>query len=306
MIHRLRLTHVLIASVLACGAGIAVGGCNVVLDNEPGRLRVTRSASLPTDQTGDPNADPNASCSPGHTSCQGVCVDDDDPNYGCGSCAPCRASHGTATCQNHACVMSACDPGYAECNGKGDDGCETDLSKATSCGGCSTACAGDSPVCAPAGDSFACSSGCPLTAPTRCDNTCVATATSVNHCGKCGAKCLDVDHADVACVLGECRFTCKASYHLCSNACVLDTDAKACGAACTVCPAAPNAVATCKVGACSFTCSAGFDDCNKTASDGCETNLGNDPLHCGACGHSCNGGTCTAGVCSPPPPDAGP
>ena len=34
--------------------------------------------------------------------------------------------------------------------------------------------------------------------------------------------------------------------------------------------------------------------------DGCETNLDRDGAHCGACGHACEAGSCSAGVCRTP------
>ncbi len=47
-------------------------------------------------------------------------------------------------------------------------------------------------------------------------------------------------------------------------------------------------------------CNAGFADCDKIAANGCETNLGNDPLHCGACSHACvAGGSCASATCTP-------
>ncbi len=48
-------------------------------------------------------------------------------------------------------------------------------------------------------------------------------------------------------------------------------------------------------------CAAPWEDCNGLPGDGCETDLGGDPQHCGACGHVCglpNGLTsCNAGAC---------
>src|SRR5438046_292379 len=45
-----------------------------------------------------------------------------------------------------------------------------------------------------------------------------------------------------------------------------------------------NATGDCAPG----TCAGGFGDCNKTASDGCEHPIGNDPLNCGACDRLCS------------------
>jgi hypothetical protein len=40
-------------------------------------------------------------------------------------------------------------------------------------------------------------------------------------------------------------------------------------------------------------------DCNGNAADGNETDVRTDPWNCGACGHSCRGGDCKAGLCTP-------
>jgi hypothetical protein len=45
------------------------------------------------------------------------------------------------------------------------------------------------------------------------------------------------------------------------------------------------------------TCNAGYADCNGSYGDGCEANVTNDPLNCGACGYSCSGRPCENGAC---------
>lgn len=306
-------------------SGVAVGGCNSLLDNKPGTLDPKRGTSSnstePTgeqspdlttqpsgdEQTNPPSTDPASTCPDGQQACHGICVRDDDPNYGCGdpSCTPCPSAHGTAVCKDKTCAIQACDHGYADCNLAAADGCEVDLSKPATCGTCTTTCPANTPVCAPDGQTNHCATGCPLTAPLLCGAECVSPLSSVNHCGGCDTKCPEDQHGDVTCNVGKCAVTCKASYHLCTGKCVVDTDATACGPSCTVCPAAANATPTCQSNACSFTCNAGFGNCNANAVDGCEMNLLTDPLNCGACGRSCNGGPCNAGVCGPIP-DAGP
>jgi hypothetical protein len=306
---------------------IGVGGCNTILDNKPGTLDPrTLSDNAPTDPDGDGNipdpskggdeskgdpgsTDPDAGspCGPGRHVCHGSCVDSNDPTYGCGaaSCEPCKASRGTAACQGNACVIQACDKGYADCNQNPADGCETDLSKAASCGSCNTVCPAATPVCTPQGTSFQCTNGCTVLAPLLCGTECVSPLTSVNHCGGCDAKCPTVEHGEVTCAGGMCQLACKPDYHACGAVCAVNTDPLACGPDCAVCPAPANAVATCQANACGFQCNAGFGNCNVEPMDGCEARLATDPLNCGVCGSSCNGGTCNAGICSPAP-DAGP
>ena len=46
------------------------------------------------------------------------------------------------------------------------------------------------------------------------------------------------------------------------------------------------------------TCTTGFASCDNDGSNGCETRLTDSATHCGQCGRSCGGGTCTNSVCS--------
>jgi hypothetical protein len=45
-------------------------------------------------------------------------------------------------------------------------------------------------------------------------------------------------------------------------------------------------------------CSTGYDNCDNDGSNGCESRLTDNPNHCGQCGRSCGGGTCTTSLCS--------
>src|SRR5262249_15054843 len=162
-------------------------------------------------------------------------------------------------------------------------------------------------ICAPAavGGAYECTTGCPPTAPLLCGTECVSPLVSVNHCGACTTKCPDVDQGIATCTVGLCSFTCKQKFHACAGRCVASDDPPACGPLCTVCPAPPNATAVCETNACGFTCVPGAGDCNRLPADGCEAVFASDPLNCGGCGISCHGGACNAGVCAPPPDDAG-
>lgn len=313
---------------LVAGAA-AVAGCNAILDNKPADELVTEEAgtepppATPTDDSGitpaprveedaeagfDADASiPTPGCDAGERLCNGLCVRSDDPLYGCGaaSCTACAEQHASAACRAGACVVASCDPGYADCNNEAADGCEGDLSLATSCGACNAVCPATAPLCVPVGATFQCSNGCTPAAPLLCGKDCVDPLTSENHCGGCNVKCPAVANATIACVAGACTFTCKPQFHACAGACAQDTDPAACGAACTVCPVPPHARATCAAGACAFQCAPDYADCNANPADGCEASLKNDPANCGACGTSCAGQPCQGGVCKPPPPDGG-
>lgn len=307
-------------ATLAALAAI-VGGCNTILDNQPARLDPDALSIGPpsqalTDSGADafdagPAVDTGASeCAPGTHACDGVCVREDDPAYGCGdpSCTPCSNAHGTPACSRGVCVLASCDPGRADCNRDAGDGCEIDLSKATSCGRCGVACPASDPYCQPAADTFECTNGCTADAPLLCGTECVSPLTSVNHCGACDHPCPDVPNAQISCGGGKCAFSCRAGYHACGAGCAIDSDPKACGPSCSVCPTAANATAICTSNACALQCKTGFANCNQDATDGCEAKLATDPLHCGGCNVkcaavanatvSCSGGACTF-ACNP-------
>jgi len=59
-----------------------------------------------------------------------------------------------------------------------------------------------------------------------------------------------------------------------------------------------NGIGQCQDGKCVFVCNAGFAHCGDDAA-GCDTETGSNPAACGACGHSCLGGTCSGGKCAP-------
>ena len=94
-------------------------------------------------------------CPAGRTMCGGVtCVDVESDPHNCGSCDyQCpdpvaidptthnpTDSNGRASCDRGRCGY-VCYPGFADCNGAADDGCETELAKdPRNCGGCGITC----------------------------------------------------------------------------------------------------------------------------------------------------------------------
>jgi hypothetical protein len=62
-----------------------------------------------------------------------------------------------------------------------------------------------------------------------------------------------------------------------------------------------NAVAVCGSGVCSYACLSPYGDCDSNPGNGCETNIGTDPHHCGGCGRACSFphgiGACIGGTC---------
>jgi hypothetical protein len=307
-------------TLTASVSALALLGCNTILKNEPGVLAETdEDATRPppcdggavTDppQVDPPNGEeppdagqvPSPACPDGERICDGVCVANDDPEYGCGdaACRSCPSANATATCLAGACAIAACDPGYADCNENPVDGCESDLSRAATCGACDAPCPPLAPICAPLAASYECTVVCLPDAPTLCGDECVDILTSKNHCGACDAPCPAVANGTTSCTAGVCTFECKGTFRKCEDRCVTRTDPTACGPACVVCPVPPNARATCAANACGFVCDVGYGDCDADPVTGCEAVLASDPENCGGCGISCNGGACVAGACEP-------
>ena len=78
-----------------------------------------------------------------------TCVGTDDPNYGCSaaSCEPCGSlgfmNVKTASCHPvlRTCTVSACNEGFAHCEGDLNRGCETSLLVSDKfCGSCTNSC----------------------------------------------------------------------------------------------------------------------------------------------------------------------
>jgi hypothetical protein len=314
----MRKVHAAIASSVVV---LALVGCNTILDNQPGLLTESGEAGVqpapstqptaPGDRDG--SADVSATtedagteavdagpppCPAGQQRCSGACVSPSDPLHGCGdpSCAPCPSAHASMACDGGKCVVASCNPGYADCNAKASDGCESNLSKPATCGSCNGACGALAPLCAPSGATFQCSNGCPASSPAKCGAECVDPMTSLSHCGACNSACPDVANAVSACTLGVCGVTCRATFHMCAGKCAADTDPTACGAACAVCPVPAGGTAACVDGACQGACPAGAHLCaGKCVAD-------SDATACGAACAVCpvppgGAASCVAGAC---------
>jgi hypothetical protein len=239
-------------------------------------------------------------CGAGTKSCDGVCSATDDPLVGCGnaSCAPCAVTRAQAACSNGTCIIATCNAGYADCDLDPSNGCETDLSQATHCGSCNAICPAASPLCAPSGTTFACTTGCTAASPDLCGTQCVDTKTSTNHCGDCNTPCPAVANGAASCSGGACEFACNANFHACGSTCASNSSVNSCGSSCTPCTAPNNGVATCTSGVCGSTCDTGFHSCGGV----CVSNsaVATCGTSCAACAveanatATCNGTTCGA------------
>ena len=253
-------------------------------------------------------------CNPGYGDCDGNaangCETPLNTNQNCGGCGfPCNLGNATSSCASGSCMLVSCNPGFGDCDGNSNNGCETPLGTTANCGGCGV-------ICDLANASESCPGGqCTLGACNagfgNCDNNpdngCETSLSTVANCGSCGVQC-NLANATSTCPGGQCTLgACNAGFGNCdsngANGCEtpLNTNSNCggCGFTCQL----PNASASCATGTCTLTgCNGGFANCDGIPGNGCETPLGTTS-NCGACGVSCSnahGGTaCTNGVCAP-------
>ncbi|MEZ4409289.1 MAG: hypothetical protein R3A52_22885, partial [Polyangiales bacterium] len=83
----------------------------------------------------------------------GACTDTRTDPLNCGACgnscaALAHVDPSLVRCVSSACVVAGgCAAGWASCDGRDDNGCETDLNDPAHCGACDTACAEPRPYC---------------------------------------------------------------------------------------------------------------------------------------------------------------
>lgn len=232
----------------------------------------------------------------------------------CGSCgAICEFPHAEARCAEGGCAVAACDVGYADCDGGGENGCEADVSAdVASCGDCGNACG------APTG-TVGCSEGrcvilaCPEGTGDCNDDPADGCEADLlwdgRNCGGCGRFCWWED-CGPACNWGECYIAegdlnwidcnCDPRDGL-ETFCPSPYDCDFCGNRCsTVDGGGSHGVVGCVRCWCHMTgCDPGFADCDGYWSDGCEVETSRDGFNCGGCGVVCPDGTaCVGGSCT--------
>ncbi len=278
--------------------------------NESGGMDSTVSDSpvgdAPPIDTGidsDAGVPADAGCPAGQKSCGGSCMPF-NPNIGCGdptTCAPCSFPNAGAMCNaSNQCAMGACNTGFADCNMNPADGCEVNTTNdPNNCDGCGLVCALPNAVagCTNATCTISsCNPGfadCNMNPADGCE---INVTNDPTHCGTCTNAC-NLANAVPGCTNGSCTIAaCNPGFADCNgnpaDGCEINTtnDPSHCSSCTLVCP--PTEV--CQSSMC--TCSAGLTFC--PTNNMC-TNLQTDGSNCGTCGHSCQGGGCSGGMCQP-------
>ncbi|MFT3769699.1 MAG: putative metal-binding motif-containing protein [Minicystis sp.] len=202
------------------------------------------------------------------------------------------------------CYTITCNPGFADCNNNGLDGCETNLgTSAANCGACGAAC--NVPNAAPACVNSACQIGSCNIGFADCDNSpangCETLLTTNTDCGGCGVACA-LPNASASCTTGTCTLTaCNAGFYDCDGNAGNGCEALPCANGQHCSTAAQCASGVCTNGFCSSpVCTDGVQNGSETAVD-----CGGSCSPCAA-GQTCNAagdcvsGVCTGGVCQAP------
>jgi hypothetical protein len=229
-------------------------------------------------------------CDGDHDSCE---THLDSPLH-CGACdVACAApAHALAVCRDGECQNGGCEPGWGDCDGNADNGCEQRLDTLQHCGACGHACSQAScegGVCTP----LMCGDGVHADCDgdgQRCESD---LDSDVMHCGSCENRCrflVLAPNAQFECARGACQVVCDEGFGDCDGVAADGCETRlngpaACGACAKGC-SIPGAVATCASGSCRvLRCDADHGDCDGDQLS-CETAL-DSVEHCGACDNAC-------------------
>ncbi len=205
--------------IATVAATVAVVACQQIVGTNKTRRPAPVDAAIVTETDAAPKPNEEMECGAGQKKCDGVCVAIDDPTFGCTptSCDQCSLPFAATTkCKEGACSVATCTSGHADCNDRGDDGCEADLLDAKTCGNCTTACGAAASFCTPFGT---CVADCGDLTP--CGTTCVDLNNgSAKHCGQCNRNCPTDpgNHGDAACVNAQCTIKCHSGFADCNPA----------------------------------------------------------------------------------------
>lgn len=264
-------------------------------------------------------------CSDGFANCDGDNENACEVNTrrdldNCGACgSACELPQATAECSTGECriVEDGCAPGYLDCNGMPDDGCEIDArSNRLHCGACNEACPdiNGTPSCVSGLCAITCREGFADCDDDRANGCEVNLLSNVKSCGDCAEVCGAAPGNSANCKGGVCGETqCPAGKADCSDegpdTCETNTtsDVMNCGG-CGLACVAKDADVACVKGQCVITsCKSGFADCTLDFANGCETDTTTSTAHCGGCNNACvvangsarcEGGSCEVSSCS--------
>jgi hypothetical protein len=141
--------------------------------------------------------DNGVGCASGYANCDGNYANGCEINLqtninNCGTCGvSCAVANGASVCTNGSCSLSACNSGYANCDGNAANGCEINLqTNVNNCGTCGFVCPsvanGSSACTAGSCSALSCNSGyanCDNSAANGCE---INIQTDINNCGGCG------------------------------------------------------------------------------------------------------------------------
>jgi hypothetical protein len=143
----------------------------------------------------------SSGCAPPATLCPfdgGTCADLASDPDNCGGCGlACAVPNATTACSDGACVLVECNPGFADCTGCPECGCETNIQSVDNCGSCGNVCAAGAHATA------VCEGGqCHLACdPGFADCSSCEECGCVDNCGACGNVCVS-DAGPPGCVTG--------------------------------------------------------------------------------------------------------
>lgn len=125
----------------------------------------------------------------------------------------CSYPNARAKCSpSGACSLVGCLPGFADCDGRNVNGCETDTNEAANCGACNNRCPSGSQCTA-----GRCERACPSSGETWCFDRCVNLAAGSGfpsmHCGACGVACM----SGLMCSAGRCVNPCPSGRLYCQS-----------------------------------------------------------------------------------------